>query len=93
MGKRIIFECMATEQALLILLPWNVQNDPARTGAEVITLDAVGAVPTIQPVAGPNTARTFTMTVVLPNAEVAHFGGAETSIEFSDATAVLTTVM
>jgi hypothetical protein len=66
-----------------------MQGDPARTGAEVITLGAPGDAPSVEAVPGPNTARTYEMAVVLPTGEVAVFGGATTAVEFSDATAVL----
>jgi hypothetical protein len=67
---------------------YTVQGDPARTGAEIITLGAPGDPPTVQSVPGPATGRTYVMSVVLPTGEVAHFGGAKTAVEFSDATAV-----
>ena len=68
---------------------WCVQGDNARTGAEVITLNAVNAPPTVNSVPGPAVGRTYAMAVVLPTGDVAHFGGATTAVEFSDATAVL----
>jgi hypothetical protein len=67
-----------------------VQGHPARTGAEVITLEAVGSPPTVQSVPGPITPRTFASSVVLPTGEVAVFGGAQKAVEFSDKTAVFT---
>lgn len=54
----------------------------------MITLGAVNAPPQVDAVAGPATARTYVMSVVLPTGEVAHIGGAQTAVEFSDATAV-----
>jgi hypothetical protein len=68
-----------------------MQGDGARTGAEVITLGAVGTNPTVKAVAAPNIPRTYATAVVLPTGEVAHFGGAFRAIEFSDETAVLST--
>jgi hypothetical protein len=68
-----------------------MQGTAARTGAEVITLGAVGSNPDVRAVATPSVPRTYAMVVVLPTGEVAHFGGATTAVEFSDETAVLTT--
>jgi hypothetical protein len=68
-----------------------MQGDAARTGAEVITLGAVGSNPEVKSVPAPSVQRTYAIVVVLPTGEVAHFGGATTAVEFSDATAVLTT--
>ncbi|NJR43356.1 MAG: hypothetical protein HC767_12545 [Akkermansiaceae bacterium] len=68
-----------------------MQGDPARGGAEVITLGAVNANPSVQSVPGPKVGRTYVMSVVLPTGEVAMFGGAKTAVEFSDATAEFTT--
>lgn len=66
-----------------------MQGDNARSGAEVITLGAVGSAPDVQSVSGPNIPRTYSISVALPNGEVALIGGAETAVEFSDATAIL----
>jgi hypothetical protein len=55
----------------------------------VITLGAVGSPPTVQVVSGPNTPRTYASAVVLPNGEVALFGGSTQALEFNDAPAVL----
>ena len=68
-----------------------MQGDQARSGAEIITLGEITVAPDVEEVAGPNIARTDSMAVVLPNGEVAHFGGATTAVEFSDATAILDT--
>ena len=65
------------------------QGDQARSGAEVITLGAVGAAPNVQSVPGPNVGRTYATAVALPTGDVVHIGGATTAVEFSDATAVL----
>lgn len=66
-----------------------VQGHPARTGAEIITLGDVGAAPGVQAVPGPNIPRTYSISVVLPNGEVALIGGAKNAVEFSDDTAIL----
>lgn len=65
-----------------------MQGDGARSGAELITLGAPGAAPTVQAIPGPAVGRTYAMSVVLPDGKVGHFGGATTAVEFSDDTAV-----
>lgn len=70
---------------------FELQGTVARAGAEVITISAVGSQPSVDPVAGPETGRTYSMAVVLPTGEVAHFGGAVLAVEFSDASAVFKT--
>lgn len=69
----------------------NLQGTVARAGAEIITIGAVGSQPSVDVVAGPATGRTYSMAVVLPTGEVAHFGGAVLAVEFSDASAVFKT--
>jgi hypothetical protein len=68
-----------------------MQGTTARTGAEVITLGAVGSNPDVKSVPAPKIQRTYATAVVLPTGEVVHFGGATVATEFSDATAILKT--
>lgn len=63
-------------------------GDEARPGAELISLGPAGFTPNVDVIAGPNNPRTYAMSVVLPNGEVALIGGAKLALEFTDATAV-----
>ena len=69
----------------------NLQGTVGRPSAEVITIGAVGSQPSVVAVPAPATPRTYSMAVVLPTGEVAHFGGAVLAVEFSDASAVFKT--
>lgn len=70
---------------------WHVQGDSARSGAEIITLGAVNTNPNVDAIPGPAVSRTYATVVVLPTGEVAHFGGAQEAVEFSEVTVVLST--
>lgn len=65
-----------------------MQGDEARPGAELISLGPAGFSPAVDAIAGPNNPRTYAMSVVLPNGEVALIGGAKLALEFTDATAI-----
>ena len=66
-----------------------LQGHNARTGAEVITLDAAGGPVSVATTASPIIARTYASAVLLPTGEVVHIEGAATAVEFSDDTAIL----
>lgn len=70
-----------------------MQGDFARAGAEIITISEPGVPATVDLISGPNEPRTYAISVVLPNGEVAVFGGASRSFEFTDANAVVSTGM
>ena len=54
----------------------------------MISLGPAGFTPNVDAIAGPNNPRTYAMSVVLPNGEVALIGGAKLALEFTDATAI-----